>query len=63
MLLRLDNICKSFGDTVAVDNLTLEVPEGIIYGIIGSNGAGKRATVIETLSMGNAPHCRKSSSG
>lgn len=41
MLLKLDNICKSFGDAVAADKLTLEVPEGVIYGIIGPNGAGK----------------------
>lgn len=41
MLLKLDNICKSFGDAVAADKLTLEVPEGVIYSIIGPNGAGK----------------------
>ena len=45
MLLTLDNICKSFGDTVAVDNLSLQVPEGVIYGIIGPNGAGKTTTI------------------
>ena len=45
MLLTLDNICKSFGDTVAVNNLSLQVPEGVIYGIIGPNGAGKTTTI------------------
>jgi len=45
MLLTLDNICKSFGDTVAVDRLSLHVPEGAIYGIIGPNGAGKTTTI------------------
>ncbi len=45
MHLRLDNIRKEFGDKVAVDNLSLEVPEGAIYGIIGPNGAGKTTTI------------------
>ncbi len=45
MLLTLDNICKSFGDTVAVDRLSLQVPEGVIYGIVGPNGAGKTTTI------------------
>lgn len=67
MLLKLDNICKSFGDTVAVDSLTLEVPEGVIYGIIGPNGLRFKlnpGTVSKwNTCMGSAPHSRKSSSG
>ncbi len=45
MFLKLDRICKTFGDKVAVDNLSLEVPEGVLYGIIGPNGAGKTTTI------------------
>ncbi|NOY89071.1 MAG: ATP-binding cassette domain-containing protein, partial [FCB group bacterium] len=45
MFLKLDNIRKEFSGKVAVDNLSLEVPQGVIYGIIGPNGAGKTTTI------------------
>jgi ABC-2 type transport system ATP-binding protein len=39
------NVTKQFGTIVAVDRLTLEVPEGAIYGFIGPNGSGKTTTI------------------
>ncbi len=45
MRLQLENICKTYNHTPAVDHLSLDVPEGIIYGIIGPNGAGKTTTI------------------
>lgn len=44
-IIELDNITKSFGQYVAVDNLSLEVPCGSIYGFIGPNGSGKTTTI------------------
>ena len=41
----LDHVSKSFGDFVAVRDLSLEVRRGRIYGLIGPNGAGKTTTI------------------
>lgn len=41
----LDAVTKRFGQTVAVDALSLQVPEGTIYGFIGPNGSGKTTTL------------------
>ncbi|MDH3892072.1 MAG: ATP-binding cassette domain-containing protein [candidate division Zixibacteria bacterium] len=51
MQLKLENISKSYGDTIAVDKLTLEVPRGVIYGIIGPNGAGKTTTIRMVMNI------------
>ncbi len=45
MSLKLENISKVYDRTVAVEALSLEVPDGAIYGIIGPNGAGKTTTI------------------
>ncbi len=41
----ISELTKRFGDLVAVDNLSLEVPEGTIFGLLGPNGAGKTTTI------------------
>ncbi len=40
-----ENLTRRFGDLTAVDNLTLHVNEGEIFGFLGPNGAGKTTTV------------------
>ncbi len=40
-LLKIENLTKNFGGLRAVDNVTFEMPEGIILGLIGPNGSGK----------------------
>ena len=45
MYLRLDNITKSYDGKVAVQDLSMEIPKGVIYGMIGPNGAGKTTTI------------------
>lgn len=39
------NLTKSFGDTVAVDGLNLEIRKGELYGLVGPDGAGKSTTM------------------
>jgi ABC-2 type transport system ATP-binding protein len=42
---RLTNLVKRFGDFTAVDNVTLDVARGEIFGFLGPNGAGKSTTI------------------
>ncbi len=44
-MLKIENLTKSYGDKKAVDNLSLHVQAGEIYGFIGHNGAGKTTTL------------------
>ena len=44
-MLKINNLSKVYGDKKAVDNLTLHIQKGEIYGFIGHNGAGKTTTI------------------
>ncbi len=44
-MLRIENCTKIYGNTVAVDKLSLHIHKGEIYGFIGHNGAGKTTTI------------------
>lgn len=39
------HLCKSFGSVIAVDDVSITVPEGSIFGFLGPNGAGKTTTI------------------
>lgn len=43
--IKLENLTKTFNKFTAVNNLSLEVPKGSIYGFIGPNGSGKTTTI------------------
>jgi ABC-2 type transport system ATP-binding protein len=44
-------LSKRFGDRVAVDGLTLDIPRGVVAGFIGPNGAGKTTTMAMLLGL------------
>ena len=44
-MLRIENFTKTYGDKVAVDDLSLHIAPGEIFGFIGHNGAGKTTTL------------------
>jgi ABC-2 type transport system ATP-binding protein len=50
-LIRLEGLSKRFESTLAVDNLTLEIDEGLVFGFLGPNGAGKTTTIRMLCSL------------
>lgn len=53
-LLQVNNVSKCFGSHMALDNVSLSVPQGKIYGLLGPNGAGK-TTLIRIINHITAP--------
>ena len=47
-MIKAENLVKKFDDFVALDNVNCEIPRGCIYGMVGSNGAGK-STFLRVL--------------
>ncbi|MGD8726855.1 MAG: ATP-binding cassette domain-containing protein [Gemmatimonadales bacterium] len=47
----LSGVTKHFGDVAAVDNVSVDVPSGSIYGFLGPNGAGKTTTIRMIMSI------------
>ncbi|MBT3934574.1 MAG: ABC transporter ATP-binding protein [Bacteroidetes bacterium] len=52
--LEIQNICKSYGKRKVVDNLSICVNRGEVYGFLGPNGAGKSTTIRIILSLTKA---------
>lgn len=50
-VIELTDVRKTFGRTVALDDLTMEVPAGQVHGFLGPNGAGKSTTIRVLLGM------------
>lgn len=53
-VLRISNLSKAYGTLQAVDNLSLEVHKGQVFGILGPNGSGKTTTLAILLDVVNA---------
>ncbi|MGN1231886.1 MAG: ABC transporter ATP-binding protein [Candidatus Cryptobacteroides sp.] len=54
-LIECRNICKSFGEKVALDNVSVDIPAGKIFGLLGPNGAGK-TTLIRIVNRITIPN-------
>src|SRR5690242_21197648 len=54
-MIRLENVTKRYGQMAAVDNVTLDIARGEVFGFIGPNGAGKTTTIkmLATLMLPN----------
>ncbi|WP_168122984.1 ABC transporter ATP-binding protein [Paenibacillus sp. HB172176] len=50
-VLELKQLTKKFGDFIAVDNISLKISEGEIFGFLGANGAGKSTTINMIASL------------
>jgi len=50
-IIRTENLTKRYGDITAVDNVSMHVKEGEIYGFLGLNGAGKTTTIRLLLGL------------
>ncbi|MBN2542755.1 ABC transporter ATP-binding protein [bacterium] len=44
-MIKFENVTKKYGDTVAVEDLTMDIAKGEIFGFLGPNGAGKTTTI------------------
>ena len=56
--IEIDDVSKTFGTVTAVDNLSLTVPRGSVYGFIGPNGSGKTTTIRMIMRIYHPDHGR-----
>lgn len=54
-LIQCQEICKNFGEKVALDHVSVDIPKGKIFGLLGPNGAGK-TTLIRIINRITIPN-------
>ena len=54
-LIECKEVCKNFGEKVALDHVSIDIPEGRIFGLLGPNGAGK-TTLIRIINRITIPN-------
>lgn len=47
-IIKVEHLTKSYGERIAADNISLSVPKGTVFGLLGANGAGK-STAMECM--------------
>src|SRR5271156_3648999 len=51
MVVEIADLSRRFGRTVALDGVRLDVPRGIVFGLVGENGAGKTTLIKHLLGL------------
>ena len=54
-IIQCKDVCKSFGEKVALDHVSVDIPKGKIFGLLGPNGAGK-TTLIRIINRITIPN-------
>jgi ABC-2 type transport system ATP-binding protein len=54
-LIQCTDVCKAFGEKVALDHVSVDIPKGKIFGLLGPNGAGK-TTLIRIINRITIPN-------
>ncbi len=54
-LIQCTNVCKIFGEKIALDHVSVDIPKGKIFGLLGPNGAGK-TTLIRIINRITIPN-------
>src|SRR5438034_5237782 len=50
-VVRVSDLTRRFGATTALDSVSLELPRGAVYGLVGANGAGKTTLIKHMLGL------------
>lgn len=50
-MIRIDNVTKRFDDILALDQVSAQIQEGSIFGLVGTNGAGKSTMLRVTAGV------------
>lgn len=53
-VIRMDQVSKRFGGQIALDRVSLEVPPGVVFALLGENGAGKTTAIRILLGLAEA---------
>src|SRR5882724_5503215 len=51
VVIRVEDVTRRFGSTRALDGLSLSVPRGAVFGVVGANGAGKTTLIRHLLGL------------
>ncbi len=50
-IIEFNSVCKRFGSKVVLDDVSFTVPAGVVFGLLGENGAGKTTAIKAMLGL------------